>query len=222
MLKIAGVNGTTEERPERVLNRLKEQPYDLVFVDLQMPNTDGQMLVKEIRDSEIAGGSDMPIIALSARSDITEEELKKVGFSGFLTKPFTFNQLNNVIQQYTHEASIEDVGESGLLKPLVGDGSFSSSIEDTSGSGSPKGVEALIHVVKEDKEASLGILKSFSEETSRHIILLKEAFSDHDDKKAKEVAHTLLPLVKMMGDNSATTTLKLENKVQPDDHQGMR
>lgn len=72
--------------------------YDLILMDIQMPEMDGLEASKLIR--ALPGGN-LPIIAITANA--VEEELNSYvsqGISGYLTKPFDENQLMNKIKEF--------------------------------------------------------------------------------------------------------------------------
>ena len=215
MLAAMNVKGVTEQNPEKVLQLLQEQSFDILLVDLQMPGIDGLTLVNRIRESGLNRAQELPIIALSARSDILEAELQSLGFSGFLIKPFSSEQLYGKLLRYTGGYT------HGYIHGKKSVGSFT---DNAPKQGKVVGVEALIHFVKEDKATSIEILQSFSEETTRHIASLKTAFADNDAKAAGKTAHTILPLARMMGDESLILKLEhleKEESLPPEDEQSV-
>ncbi|BBP42624.1 ATP-binding protein [Thiosulfativibrio zosterae] len=72
-----------------------DQPYDLVLMDMQMPNMDGLEATQVIRSLEAERGwSSKPIIAITA--NVGEEDRQKcesVGMNGFVGKPFKKDDL---------------------------------------------------------------------------------------------------------------------------------
>lgn len=77
---------------------LKEQAYNLIFMDIQMPVMDGFDTLKAIQTDHL---SDSPIIALTAHA--LEEDRQKClaqGFSAYLSKPVQFEILKNNISQW--------------------------------------------------------------------------------------------------------------------------
>ncbi len=69
-----------------------EDRLDIVITDLVMPNMDGMQLCKRIRQD--LGKQDIPIIVLTAMSDLSEIlEVFKVGASDYLVKPFSKEEL---------------------------------------------------------------------------------------------------------------------------------
>jgi response regulator RpfG family c-di-GMP phosphodiesterase len=62
--------------------------FDLVLLDLHMPEMDGFEVVEAIRDSEKMTGAHLPIVALTARSSSGDRErCASAGMDDFLTKP---------------------------------------------------------------------------------------------------------------------------------------
>tara|TARA_B110000116_G_scaffold132336_1_gene114819 strand:+ start:518 stop:967 length:450 start_codon:yes stop_codon:yes gene_type:complete len=80
---------------EEAVNYLKNNPCDLVLMDLQMPVLNGYQASKIIR---LKLKLDVPIIALTA-SDSGEEKRKcyEVGMNDYLTKPFNKEQFLETI-----------------------------------------------------------------------------------------------------------------------------
>ena len=61
----------------------------------------------------------------------------------------------------------------------------------------------------------MAILNSFVEETPQQADLLKKAFKENDAESAGEIAHRLLPLIQMMGDEKIIGRLKRLEKREP-------
>jgi PAS domain S-box-containing protein len=92
------------------------QPVEIVFMDLHMPVMDGFEAVRQIRIIE-NGKYHTPIIALTANIIKGEKEkCIEAGMDDFITKPFTKEELKNIIDQYISvnkpEVKIEIKGES--------------------------------------------------------------------------------------------------------------
>ena len=128
----------------------------------------------------------MPVIGLSARSDISKEKIKSVGFTDFLVKPFTSNRLYNTIWNYVREEDPAhdafEIEEKQLFEE--------------------KGVSALIEFVSDDKETSQAILESFINETGISWVQLQEAFQKKEEKVIQGITHKILPLFRSMGSES--------------------
>jgi signal transduction histidine kinase/CheY-like chemotaxis protein len=80
------------------LNTCKENTFDIVLMDIQMPIMDGYKATKEIRKFD----TKTPILALSANVFIeVKDKIEECGMDGFIFKPFTPEDLVNQIQKYT-------------------------------------------------------------------------------------------------------------------------
>lgn len=93
------------------LSKARKKPFDLVFMDLQMPGMDGVETTARLRDLDQAPHR-TPIIALTAHALADEQDrLFQQGFDGYMPKPISSSQLTSIIRQYTGYESIA-VGES--------------------------------------------------------------------------------------------------------------
>lgn len=186
MLQRKNIGVVTENNPENVLNILRTQTFDMAFIDVQMPYMNGFTLVKSIRSSQLENIAQLPIIALSAKSDIRKEDVRNGGFTDFLMKPFTSVQLYDAIREHMNRKGFEPISA------------------DTT----TKGVAALISVVMDDKETSAEILKTFCDETSKNMLEMEQAFRANDKKTAGQLAHKIVPLIEMMGDEELSALLR--------------
>lgn len=81
----------------QVLDALEHNVYDLILMDIQMPNMDGIEATKIIRGRNTSY-STIPIIALTAHSFIKEAEIcENAGMSGYISKPFRPHEMYEAI-----------------------------------------------------------------------------------------------------------------------------
>ncbi|MAD42057.1 MAG: hypothetical protein CL623_06660 [Arcobacter sp.] len=79
------------------LEKVSKKKYDLIFMDLQMPNMDGFEASKKIRQMKI----ETPIVALSASVMENDKELtKKAGMNTHIAKPINNEELNEILSKY--------------------------------------------------------------------------------------------------------------------------
>jgi two-component system, sensor histidine kinase len=86
---------------KEVLEKLSENEYDLVLMDLHMPLMGGEEATTIIRNNASASYKSIPIIALTA--DATTETQKIMlasGFDSYITKPFNPDKLYNILEEY--------------------------------------------------------------------------------------------------------------------------
>ena len=71
------------------INKIKFNDYDLIILDIMMPNLDGVSVLKEIRETK-----DVPVIMLSARNQEYDKlEGFEYGADDYITKPFSPKEL---------------------------------------------------------------------------------------------------------------------------------
>lgn len=97
MLERNGVSYTICSKVDKLTEELRKKNYDLLLSDIQMPNTDGFKLLELLRKSRIGNSKDIPIVAMTARSESEREALLEAGFDGCIFKPFSMNELLKVI-----------------------------------------------------------------------------------------------------------------------------
>ncbi len=101
IFKKVGYNIDIAENGVDAINMLDKQPYDLIFMDIQMPEMDGLQATRSIIKKH--GKSAPPIIAMTANVlSEDENECTMAGMKDFVSKPFTFERLENVIQKWTN------------------------------------------------------------------------------------------------------------------------
>ncbi len=104
-MQIVDVEGGRE-----CLELLKEQKFDMIFLDHMMPDMDGIETFREIRERKLAEG--VPIIMLTANAIVGDRErYLSEGFDNFLSKPIMPEKLDKIILQYLPEQLIQSTKE---------------------------------------------------------------------------------------------------------------
>ena len=105
-LKVKTTKASSGQEALNILQQTIEQglkPFDLVFMDIQMPVMSGIDTTRAIRSLESTlDGMRMPIIALTAHA-LTDEKQKllKVGMDDYVTKPIQIEQIIQILTQWT-------------------------------------------------------------------------------------------------------------------------
>ena len=94
-----GIQVDTAENGEIALTKIKQNHYDIVFMDIQMPIMDGLTAVEKIR-KELKLLS-LPIIAMTAHAmDGDAEKSQEVGMNEHLTKPISPERIHKTLSTY--------------------------------------------------------------------------------------------------------------------------
>jgi CheY-like chemotaxis protein len=89
---------TVSENGKDAIRKATENSFDLILLDIQMPDIDGITVAKHIRKAGIT----TPIVALTAHVMAHEiAEFKASGMNGHLSKPVIFDQLKSEIERWT-------------------------------------------------------------------------------------------------------------------------
>ena len=80
---------------------VKSNQYDIIIMDLMMPNLDGLAATRMIRTLEVNNSAQVPIIASTARDPTTElAHWQAAGITDYVNKPFSEDELWAVINTY--------------------------------------------------------------------------------------------------------------------------
>lgn len=95
MLHVGGADVTVVEDGGEALTAAEENEYDIILMDIEMPNMDGLEAAEKLR----ARGVQLPIIAVTGYEErkITSEQFEE-NFNGFLQKPVTRNDLQVLLR----------------------------------------------------------------------------------------------------------------------------
>jgi len=100
LLNLMGIDAETADSGARAIELVKQNDYDIVFMDHMMPEKDGIETTREIRR---LGGKyeNLTIIALTANAVIGARELFfENGFNDFIAKPIDSNELREIVRQH--------------------------------------------------------------------------------------------------------------------------
>jgi len=90
------------------LEKVKSNSFDLILMDIMLPEKNGFEITDEIRKWEAEKGIDdgVPIVALTANTlDNDKEKCLNAGMNDYLPKPFSAEELYTVIEQLTGEGN---------------------------------------------------------------------------------------------------------------------
>ncbi|MDR9403885.1 MAG: response regulator, partial [Halothece sp. Uz-M2-17] len=169
-LQRLGYTADVVENGRAAITALETQPYDLILMDLRMPEMDGITATQEIRD-RWRGKYRPRIIAMTA--DVTPEvqqQCAEVGMDAYLSKPVMMESLTAVLQEsdpHIAPPSQESVIDTNTLKQLT----------------------ALVG--EDDPEALLEILESYCDDLPKLVVQAVNSAEAGDLNTLKRAVHTL-------------------------------
>ncbi|MCK4851035.1 MAG: response regulator [Phycisphaerae bacterium] len=103
LLEKMGLEAIAVEDGQQAVDRATAESFDLILMDIQMPNMTGYEAVRILRGKQIK----TPIIALTAYAmESDAQECLAAGFDGYISKPIHFGKLREIIAKYLSPAPI--------------------------------------------------------------------------------------------------------------------
>lgn len=103
MLALFGLRVTTADNGEMAVDKAEVEPFDLILMDIQMPEMDGIEATKLIRSKGV--NQLTPIVALTANVMTEDVELyEEVGMDSHLPKPFKPDELISTLETYFNKS----------------------------------------------------------------------------------------------------------------------
>jgi len=181
LLKQAGAVVTLAEGGhEGVRQVLEAGPFDLVLMDMQMPDLDGLSATRQIRaDSRFDA---LPILAMTANASTADREAcLQAGMNDHIGKPFDIEQLQLTIRRHVLSA-----GDSASV-PVLSNAAGPEAVETTT----IESLDAVIRRFGGDRELYAEVLAGFKAEALPLLESLQAAASAGDWAGAKTAMHTL-------------------------------
>lgn len=95
----AGHRVRTANSGREALQLIKQQSFDVIMMDMKMPEMDGVATARAIR----AQGINTPIIVVTGNTELADQQAcKSAGMNRFLTKPITLNSIQAVFNSLNH------------------------------------------------------------------------------------------------------------------------
>lgn len=160
---------------EQAVSEHKSKNYDLILMDIQMPEVDGYTATKMIRKLDAPLNS-VPIIALTAHALLGDKEKCLVaGMNDYISKPVVAKEIVQIIDKYLGIHKNKPQGDKKVVDKA-------SDLFD---------FDRLNQVSLGDKEFEKDLLGDYFKDAEIKLETLKEFISQRNLKKIQELAHTL-------------------------------
>jgi CheY-like chemotaxis protein/HPt (histidine-containing phosphotransfer) domain-containing protein len=162
---------------EEAIKALKTIPYDLVLMDVQMPQMNGFVATRIIRNPETSGlRHDIPIIAMTAHAlKGDRERCLEAGMDDYVSKPVTAEALREALEKYL-------AGDQPTRSPAPDAGP----VETT-----PVEIDRIQEITDGDPEFEQELIESFLSDTRQRLAELESAVQQKSREEVKRHTHTI-------------------------------
>jgi PAS domain S-box-containing protein len=168
---------TTAANGRKALEALEQQPYDVILMDVQMPEMDGWEATRSIREKEKTTGSHIPIVAVTAHAMKGDEErCRAAGMDYYLTKPLRTQDLLEILKEIANRKSMPERAIGQSLKTSSRDA------VDLAG---------VLERLDGDRTLFDELTHAFEEECPNTVDGMRRAIASNDAKSLEHFAHTL-------------------------------
>ncbi len=177
ILEKLGYHADAVANGQEAVTALETVPYDLVLMDVQMPEMNGFEATRAIRDPQSKVlRRDIPIIAMTAhvlKGD--RDRCLEAGMDDYISKPVTTSALNEILEKR--------LGAGGNGKPSVPQLVPTLPV--------PVNIQRLNDITDGDLEFEQELIESFLADTERHVADLESAVQGDDGEEVRLQAHAI-------------------------------
>jgi PAS domain S-box-containing protein len=181
MLEKMGHSITIANTGAEVLSQLSAGSFDLILMDVQMPEMDGIEATRRIRNEESNSGTHIPIIAITAHAMKGDRErCLEAGMDGYISKPINKTALSSVIGDVTR------------LRPAAAvHREWSAPTESASGTEFHLDTGVLLERLGGDEGLFFEVIDIFLEEAPKSMEGLRAALEAGDSSGVERIAHSM-------------------------------
>ena len=155
----------------------EKEKFDLIFMDVQMPELDGFGATAAIREKEEATGEHVPIIAMTAHAlKGDRERCLGMGMDGYISKPVNFAEVRETLERVSEQGQTEEATlaeNKAILAKEIWD------------------AEAALARVDGDRELLRDVIEIFRQEDPKLLEKLEAALAAGDLEAVQHAAHSI-------------------------------
>lgn len=190
LLENAGLRVSVVDNGKKAIEAVYEKDFDLVLMDIQMPEMDGLTAARKIRSDERF--SDLPIIAMTAHAMLGDREKSlEAGMNEHLTKPINPSRLYEELLKYISPHSRDTVTVKDELQQEYYDLEF----PEIDGLNVKRGLENLAG----SRRGYSRVLKSFKEDYADAAKKMNTSLALGEFNEAAALAHSTKGVAGNMG-----------------------
>ena len=200
-LKIPEVYVSEAYNGLEAVKMVRQNSYDVVLMDMHMPELDGMQAVKQIREFN----TEIPIVAFTAsvvKNDVDKYTL--AGMNGFVPKPFRpYELLMGIYNAIKDKKTNVPELETETSNDIIGD------------KRAIINLEFLRDFVNNDEQKLQQYIQMYLKSMRENLIALEESITQKDFGRIKTIMHTVKPQLRYMGmTNTANLANEIEEKIE--------
>lgn len=195
---------------EMALEKCREIPYDIIFMDHMMPYMDGIETLNNIRQTKDSPNINTPVIVLTANAVSGAKEMYlEEGFIDYMSKPIQGKKLEEKIVQYLPDDKYVMIEYDEMEKKLY-QNLWKAVADDIMGEYEFKllDIPTAVEAAEGDKDTFLFLLKSFRDNEAKNRADIEKSYGAEDYKNFTIFVHALKSTSKMVGANDLSEKAK--------------
>jgi PAS domain S-box-containing protein len=216
ILKKLGLKADVAASGIEALQALEKADYDLVLMDVQMPDLDGLETTRRIRSGQVPGlNPGLPVIAMTAHAlQGDRERCLMAGMDDYLSKPINLAALAGVLGKWLKpQEQANQPGSPGQSQPARQPAPDQPVVFDE---------EGFLQRVSGDMELAVSVVETFMDDSKHLVNSLRQALEDGNFVQARIHSHTLKGASAILGalrlSQAASDVEILAGSSQPGDH----
>ena len=199
---------TLVENGRQVLDTLQNETFDLILMDVQMPEMDGLEATKVVREHELTTGAHIPIIAMTAHAVKGDRErCLEAGMDEYISKPIDSDKLFDIIETLFQGRDTQVIPAASEEKSIDFDG-FDK--------------ELLLKAFDHDWEFLKEVVDVFYSDYPRMLNDLQQAYKDRDAPTLMRTAHSLKGMLRnFQADAGAEVAYEIEKNGKREEFKGV-
>ncbi|WP_163410037.1 hybrid sensor histidine kinase/response regulator [Flavobacterium ajazii] len=165
------------------LKTIQNTDFDFIITDIQMPEIDGFLFVKKLKNETDTFYKNQPVIAITGRTDLDFSTYTNAGFSTVINKPYSPKILIEAIQKVLDNTITFD---NKIVKTEEGI------------SSKPYSLETLKEFLGNDAASAKEFIESFIESTKQNLNALKNAVQKKNIAEVNAISHRMAPMFRQI------------------------